>query len=234
MNKALLIYCFLVVSLGAALAQQGTSTWSVSLGGQVAYGLSSKAEPRVADAENFLSGYSAAVGLGLVSNVGYRISKGHTIGATLGLDASHFSYDLISPPTFGEVNGRTLPGRNLTEFKGLSVSGIVELESQINLGSSAWLPVLILRGGLRASIKEHSNAAKAYDAGYQDLLGREDAKHQLYYGAGFGVSLFSETNQLSLVYQRTHEPFEPLHNVLVLRQMFSLTTGSNKVTCPKF
>lgn len=234
MNKVVLIHCFLVLSLAVTMAQQGASTWSVGLGGQVTYGFTSEADPRVVDAEGFLSGYSAAPGLGLAASGNYRVRRGFTLGAILGVDASRFSYDLISPPTFGEVNGRTVPGRNLTEFEGVGFTGFAELESQLGIGSSPWLPVLIFRLGFRSSIREHSNADNAYAAGYQDISGRDDAKHQLYYGAGFGVSLFSETNQLSLVYQRTLEPFEPLHNVLVLRQLFSLNSGNYKVTCPKF
>lgn len=233
-NRIGLTVLFVVTLLCASFAQQGNSRWCVLIGAQASYAFEEEPAFRVETADGFLSGYSPAYGLGAVSSLSYTISPGFTISATFGADVHRFSYDLVSPPTFGEIDGRIVPGRNLTEYKGVGVTGITELGTSIGLGSNSWSPVLILRAGIRSWLMEHSNAAEASDAGFQRTEDRDDARNQAYFGAGFGVSPFSKNNQLSLVYQRTLEPFEPLHHMLVLRQLFTLSKGQKGVKCPTF
>jgi len=234
MNPSFITVLFWVVAVGAVNAQPHDSNWSVLIGGQGAYAIKAEPTSRIAEANNFLSGYSPAYGVGGLVGLKYAIPRKWALSVNLGVDAHHFSYDLISPLTFGEVGGRTVPGRNLTEYKGVGASWFAELETEISLGSSKWLPVFILRGSLRSWMMEHSNADAAYAAGYQELAGREDSKSQLYYGVGFGVSPFTKNNKISLVYQRTTEPFEPLFEMLVLRQVFKLSNGRSGVQCPTF
>ena len=234
MNRFLLFVPLLVVSINMLSAQRGDTKWSLLLGGQASYGFASAPETRAESATDFLSGYSAAYGLGLVSCLRYRVTSSVCISAALGIDAHRFSYELISPPTFGEVQGRTVPGRYLTKFKGVGASSFFETGVEITVGSSNWSPALILKGGIRDWVIEQSNADKAYLAGYQSSESRADSRHQGYVGAGFGVSPLGSSNQISLLYQRTFDRYQPIHQAFVLRQIFQLGRQHRGVTCPTF
>ncbi|MFK8057615.1 MAG: hypothetical protein AB8F78_15930 [Saprospiraceae bacterium] len=234
MNRSVLILLLLAVTIVSVHAQRHTSKWSLMVGGQVSYAVPSTPESRVDVATDFLSGYSKAFGLGGVSSLKYRLTSSVAINATLGLDIQRFSYDLIGSPTFGEVDGRTLPGRFLTEYKGLGLTGFTELGTEISLGDSRWSPALVVEAGVRYWLMEHSNTDEAYAAGYQVLEQREDFRHQAHVGAGFGVSPFSSGNRFFVLFQRTFESFEPIHQSLILRQMFKLGASGKAVTCPTF
>ena len=234
MNRTLLLVLFAVAALDYASAQQGGSSWSVLVGGQVSHALQAAPVAKDLVEGDFLSGYSPANGVGLVATAIYSLTPSVAISATGGVDIQRFSYDLISPPTFGEVQGRTVPGRNLTEFKGLGLASFAGLNVEVVVGDSDWSPTIIVGGGARYWVREHSNAEEAYAAGYQLLNKRDDARNQIYVEAGFGASPFSSNIRISLLYQHTFSPEEPLQKSLVLRQVFAISVGTKGPVCPTF
>jgi len=234
MDRIVLLVGLLIFSISMLSAQRSDSKWSLLLGGQAVYGFASAPEARVETANDFLSGYAQSSGFGLVSSVQHQASSMVSFSISLGVDVRRFSYDLLSPPTFGEVQGQTLPGRFLTEYKGVGATAFAELGTEIALGSSNWSPALVIKGGHREWVKEHSNADSAFDAGYQIREARDDARYQAYVAIGFGVSPLKIENRLSLLFQQTLEAFEPIHQSLVLRSEFNLNQSGKGIACPTF
>lgn len=220
--------------MGYTSAQQSSSSWAVLVGGQVSHAL--QADPVMSGTadDEFLSGYGSANGIGVVMAAIYSLGPSVAVSATAGVDVQRFSYDLVSPPSFGEVQGRTVPGRYLTEFKGVGATSFVSLNLEVLLPGSDWNPTLLAGGGGRYWVHEHSNAAEAYAAGFQPVQNREQARSQIYAEAGFGVSPFSSTNRISFLYQRTFSSEEPMQNTFVLRHVFALTSGAKGPVCPTF
>ena len=228
------IVIFLVVSVGAVKAQNQGSDWSIMFGGQASYSFESKPVTNKMVGEDYRSNYSPAYGGGLLSTLRYQLNSRLSFMANIGADVQRFSYELVGPPSLGEINGRVVPGRNLTSYKGLAVAGFAAMGTEVKLGSSGWSPSLIFEAGSRYWIMEHSNAEAAILAGFQPLEDSKDVTYQAFGGLGFGVSPFSDNNRISLLFQRTLEPAAPLSQTLVLRQVFILSSNGRSIQCPTF